>query len=61
MPTPDLLNQGRQQRRKIEATLDEIRAKFGKKAIGEGRGMERKQTAQNLLPAPPLFRQPDRQ
>jgi DNA polymerase-4 len=39
---PDLLNQGRQQRRKIEATLDEIRAKFGKKAIGEGRGMERK-------------------
>lgn len=39
---PDLLNQGRQQRRKIEATLDEIRAKFGKKAIGEGRGLERK-------------------
>lgn len=39
---PDLLNQGRQQRRKIEATLDEIRAKFGKKSIGEGRGMEKK-------------------
>lgn len=39
---PDLLNQGRQQRRKIESTLDEIRAKFGKKAIGEGRGMDRK-------------------
>jgi DNA polymerase-4 len=39
---PDLLNQGRQRRRKIEATLDEIRAKFGKKAIGEGRGMDRK-------------------
>ena len=39
---PDLLNQGRQQRRKIEATLDQIRAKFGKEAIGEGRGLRDK-------------------
>ncbi|WP_417520204.1 DNA polymerase IV [Minwuia sp.] len=39
---PDLLNQGRQQRRRIEATLDDIRARFGKAAIGEGRGMKDK-------------------
>jgi len=39
---PDLLNQGRQQRRQIESTLDDIRARFGKTAIGEGRGLRSK-------------------
>lgn len=35
---PDLLDTGRQHRKKIESALDQVRARFGKTSIGEGRG-----------------------
>lgn len=35
---PDLLDTDRQHRKKIESALDQVRARFGKTSIGEGRG-----------------------
>lgn len=35
---PDLLDTDRQHRKKIETALDQVRARYGKTSIGEGRG-----------------------
>ncbi len=39
---PDLLNPIREKDRKVEGAIDAVRAKLGKKAIGKGRGMEKR-------------------
>ena len=39
---PDLLNPVREKDRKVERVIDAVRAKLGKKAIGKGRGMEKR-------------------
>jgi len=39
---PDLLDTDRQHRKKIENALDQVRARFGKTSIGEGRGRKEK-------------------
>jgi DNA polymerase-4 len=40
---PDLIDQGRTRRAAAERAMDQLRGKYGKDAIGKGRGLKRQQ------------------